>query len=178
MTTRRTLLAPAAALFLVLALAAAAPATAGEKHFPKPESYDVELAPVGESGVTGIAHLVLRGDRLTVLIRAFGLQPTHTHPVIIHGFPGGRSSLCPDAVAAVEESSPRFEPEDARAVFGYGLVGLDPSPRADVRGAVSFEHGYDVTADDLTPLTRRTFVLYHESGTPIACGEIRGTPSS
>lgn len=167
---------PALAAALLLALAAALPATAGEP-FPKPESYDVELAPVGESGVTGIAHLVLRGDRLTVLIRAFGLDPTQTHPVIIHGFPGNRSSLCPDAVPAVQETSQRFEAEDARTVFGYGLVGLDPSPQADIRGVVTFEHGYDVTADDLTPLGRRSFVLYHESGVPLACGEIRSDPS-
>lgn len=171
---RTHLLAPAVVV-LLLAAAAAAPAAAGET-FPKPESYDVELAPVAESGVTGIAHLVLRGDRLTVIIRAFGLEPTETHPVIIHGFPGNRSSLCPDAVPAVQETSQQFEAEDARAVFGYGIVGLDPSPRADVRGVVTFEHGYDVSADDLAPLARRSFVLYHESGTPLACGEIRGYP--
>lgn len=171
---RRSL--PALAVALLLTAAAAAPAAAGE-HFAKPESYDVELAPVGESGVTGIAHLVLRGDRLTVLIRAFGLEPTQIHPVIIHGFPGNRASLCPDAVPAVQESSQRFAAEDARTVFGYGLVGLDPSPQADLRGAVAFEHGYDVAADELVPLGRRSFVLYHESGVPLACGEIRGYPN-
>lgn len=172
---RHTLTAPAA--ILLLALATAVPATAGEK-FPKPVSYDVELAPVGESGVTGIAHLVLRGDRLTVLIRAFGLEPTQIHPVIIHGYPGNRPALCPDAAPAVQESSQQFEAEDARTLFGYGLVGLDPSPQADLRGAVTFEHGYDVAADALSPLGRRSFVVYHESGTPLACGEIRGYPSS
>lgn len=172
----RSLMVPAAVL--LLALVAAIPATAEEKPFPKPESYDVELAPIGESGVTGVAHLVLRGDRLTVLIRAFGLQPAETHPVIIHGFPGNRASLCPDAVPAVQETSQRFDAEDARAVFGYGLVGLDPSPKTDVRGVVTFEHGYDVTGDDLAPLGRRSFVLYHESGIPLACGEIRAYPTS
>lgn len=172
----RSLLVPAAVL--LLAFAAAAPVAGAERSLDKPESYDVELAPIGESGVTGIAHLVLRGDRLTVLIRAFGLEPTGTHPVIIHGFPGNRASLCPDAVPAVQETSQQFEAEDARAVFGYGLVGLDPSPQADVRGVVTFEHGYDVTGDGLTPLGRRSFVLYHESGIPLACGEIRAYPTS
>ena len=174
--TRRSLLAPAV-LVLALAGAAAVPAAASEKPFPKPESYDVELAPVGESGVTGIAHLVLRGDRLTVLIRAFGLEPAETHPVIIHGYPGNRPSLCPDAVPAVQESSQRFGADDARAVFGYGILGLDPSPRADVRGVVTFEQGYDVSGDDLAPLGRRSFVLYHETGVPLACGEIRSYPN-
>lgn len=171
--TCRSPLAPA--LILLLAFAIAAPAAA-EQRSPRPESYDVELASVGESGVTGIAHLVLRGDRLTVLIRAFGMEPTKTHPVIIHGFPGARASVCPHALPAVQEESQRFEPEDARAVFGYGLVGLDPSPQADLRGVVTFEHGYDVTADVLAPLARRTLVLYHESGIPLACGEVRGYP--
>jgi hypothetical protein len=170
----KVLLAPVATLALVLA--AAAPALAAS-NFPKPTSYDVELAPVGDSGVTGIAHLVLRGERLTVLIRAFGLDPIKTHPVIIHGFPGGRAALCPDAAPAVEETSRRFAADDARAVFGYGLIGLDPSPRADLSGVVSFEHGYDVTTDLVAPLERRTFVIYHESGVPLACGEIRSDPN-
>lgn len=170
----KALLAPLATFALVLAAAAPAPAAT---HFPKPSSYDVELAPVGDSGVTGIAHLVLRGDRLTVLIRAFGLEPARTHPVIIHGFPGGRASLCPDAAPAVEETSQRFAADDARAVFGYGLIGLDPSPKADLSGVVTFEHGYDVTSDLVKPLDRRTFVVYHESGVPLACGEIRSDPN-
>lgn len=171
--TARTTTALAAAAVLVIGLALAAPADA-EYPWPKPQSYDVEIAPVGESGVTGIAHLVLRGDRLTVLIRAYGLDPATEHPVIIHGFPGGRSSVCPDAVQAVQEESDRFAADDARALFGNGLIGLQPSPAADLSGVVSFEHGYDVEAASVTPLTRRTLVLYTGEGVPIGCGEIRG----
>ena len=161
---------------LALGLALAAPADA-EYPWPKPESYDVELAPVGDSGVTGIAHLVLRGDRLTVLIRAYGLSPAQEHPVIIHGFPGGRSSVCPDAATAVQDTTERFAENDARNVFGNGLIGLQPSPQADLSGVVAFEHGYDVDGDAVTPLTRRTLVVYTEDGTPLACGEVRGDKS-
>lgn len=165
---------PTATLALLVSVAGSALAAS---HFPKPTSYEVEIAPIGDSGVTGIAHLVLRGDRLTVLIRAFGLGPAQTHPVIIHGFPGGRTSVCPHAAAAVEEESQRFAADDARAVFGYGLIGLKPSPQADLRGVVSFQHGYDVESDLVAPLDRRTLVIYHESGVPLACGEIRSGPT-
>lgn len=166
----------AAICLLVFFVGATAP-TAAEYPWPKPESYDVELAPVGESGVTGIAHLVLRGDRLTVLIRAFGLDPVQMHPVIIHGFPGGRSSVCPDAAPAVQEDSQRFEAADARILFGHGLIGLHPSPEADRQGTIAFQHGYDLDTDDVRPLARRTLVVYHRDGVPIACGEIRNEPS-
>lgn len=162
----------AVSVVAVLVLCLAGPA-AGEYPWPKPESFEVELAPIGESDVTGTAHLVLRGDRLTVLVRAFGLDPTRVHPLIIHGFPHGRTSTCPDAAPAVEETS-TFEVEDARAAFGFDLLGLDPSPAADRGGAVAFEHAYDIDAEVIAPLSRRTLVLYHESGVPIACGEIRG----
>lgn len=175
--TTRTATALTAAVVLALGLALAAPADA-EYPWPKPESYDVEIAPVGDSGVTGIAHLVLRGDRLTVLIRAYGLDPATEHPVIIHGFPSGRSSVCPDAAPAVQEESRRFAADDARSLFGNGLIGLQPSPSADLSGAVAFEHGYDVEADAVAPLTRRTLVVYTGDGVPVACGEIRGEPST
>lgn len=162
---------------LAMGLAIAAPATA-QNPLPIPESYDVEIAPVGDSGVTGIAHLVLRGDRLVVLIRAYGLHPSHEHPVIIHGFPGGRSSVCPDAAAAVQEESERFASDDARALFGNGLMGLQPSPQANLSGVVEFQHGYDVDAANVGPLTRRTMVMYTEDGVPIGCGEIRTEPTT
>ncbi len=173
----RTSTALAAVAVLAATLGLAAPADA-QNPWPKPQSYDVEIAPVGESGVTGIAHLVLRGDRLTVLIRAYGLDPIAEHPVIIHGFPGGRSSVCPDAAPAVQEESRRFAADDARSLFGNGLIGLQPSPAADLSGVVAFEHGYDVEAAAVAPLSRRTLVVYTGAGVPIACGEIRGEPST
>lgn len=177
--TSKTVSALCAGFALVagLALAPAAGAADAPGRFPKPESFDVELAPIGDSGVTGIAHLVLRGDRLTVLIRAYGLDPAQTHPAIIHGFPAGRTSVCPDAVQAVQEESAGFASDDARSLFGSGLVGLDPSPQADLGGIVAFQHGYDVEAAQIAPLSRRTLVLYHGDGVPVACGEIRGEPS-
>jgi hypothetical protein len=156
----------------VLLLSLAGPA-AGEYPWPKPQSFEVELSPVDDSEVSGIAHLVLRGDRLTVLVRAFGLDPTQVHPLIIHGFPGGRAATCPDAAPAVQETS-SLTADDVRAVFGFGLIGLDPSPEADRGGAVAFEHSYAIDASAVAPLSRRTLVLYHSSGIPIACGEIRG----
>ena len=164
---------PAIPAVAVLVLCFAAGPAAGEYPWPKPQSFEVELAPVGESDVTGTAHLVLRGDRLTVLVRAFGLDPTKIHPLIIHGFPHGRASTCPDAAPAVQETS-SFDVEDVRSAFGFDLIGLDPSPAADRGGTVAFEHAYDIDAETVAPLSRRTLVLYHESGIPIACGEIRG----
>lgn len=163
----------ALASMLLLSSAAAA----GEPPWPKPQSYQVELAPVAGSDVTGTAHLVLRGGRLSVILRAFGLDPGKLHPVIIHGFPGGRSATCPDAAPAVEESS-TLGADDVRQVFGLDLLGLDPSPKADLGGIVTFQQGFDVEPDAIEPLARRTLVLYHHSGTPIACGEIRTYPSS
>lgn len=170
----RSIVAPAALLFLSLVLAAPAEA---EYPWPRPESFQVELAPVNDSDVTGTAHLVLRGDRLSVILRAHGLDPGKEHPVIIHGFPGGRASICPDASPAVQEAS-SFKPDDVRRIFGFGLLGLEPSPQADRGGAALFEHGFDVEPDAIEPLARRTLVLYHHSGTPIACGEIQRYPTS
>lgn len=170
----RSIVAPAA--FLLLSLALTPPADA-EYPWPKPESFDVELAPVEDSDVTGTAHLVLRGDRLSVILRAHGLDPGKVHPVILHGFPGGRTSICPGASPAVREIS-SLDPDDVRRVFGLGLLGLVPSPKADLGGVATFEHAYDVEPEAIEPLARRTLVLYHESGTPIACGEIRRYPSS
>lgn len=64
-----------------------------------------------------------------------------------------------------------------RQVFGFGLLGLEPSPQADRWGIALFEHGFDVEPDVIEPLARRTLVLYHRSGTPIACGEIQRYPT-
>ncbi|HSL84985.1 MAG TPA: hypothetical protein VLF66_19575 [Thermoanaerobaculia bacterium] len=169
-------LALVSVLSLSLAFSLAHPAAAGSP--PLPQSYEVELAPVGGSDVTGTAHLVLRGERLSVILRAFGLDPGKVHPTIIHGFPGGRASICPDAAPAVEESSSLGKEDDVRRVFGLDLLGLDPSPEADLGGVATFQHGYDVEPRTIEPLARRTLVLYHASGTPIACGEIRTYPSS
>lgn len=170
----RSIVLPAA--FLISVLTLGTPATA-DYPWPKPESFDVLLAPVGGSGVTGTAHLVIRGERLSVILRAFGLDPREVHPVIFHGFPGRRSSICPDLSPAVEEpGSPG--PDDVPWGFGRALLGLDPSPEADLGGVIAFEHAFEVEPERIAPLSRRTLVLYHPSGKPLACGEIRPYPSS
>lgn len=170
----RSVVLPAA--FLISALVLAAPAAA-DYPWPKPESFDVLLAPVGDSGVTGTAHLVLRGERLSLILRAYGLDPGEVHPVIVHGFPGRRSSICPDLSPAVQERGTPG-PDDVPWGFGQALLGLDPSPEADLGGVIAFEHAYDVDPATIAPLSRRTLVLYHESGTPVACGEIRAYPAT
>lgn len=173
----RTLALASVLLLSLASTVAPRPAAAGSSQ-PRPLSYEVELAPVAGSDVTGTAHLVLRGERLSVILRAFGLDPGKIHPVIIHGFPGGRASICPDAAPAVEESSSLGSEDDVRRVFGLDLFGLDPSPEADLGGIATFQQGYDVEPQTIEPLARRTLVLYHASGIPIACGEIRTYPNS
>ncbi len=163
-----------------LALAAAALAAtflttaAGAYVGPKPQSFDVELAPVGDSGVTGIAHLVLRGDHLSIQIRAFGLDPLEVHPAALDGAQGGRSSLCPTSDTADEVKLQVVSPAAGGPVTGRDRVALVPPPTSDGRGAVVFEHEYTIDASRLTPLGSRTLVLYDldSGGRPVACGRI------
>ncbi len=163
-----------------LALAAAALAAtflttaAGAYVGPKPQSYDVELAPVGDSGVTGIAHLVLRGDQLSIQIRAFGLDPLEVHPAALDGPRAGRASRCPRDGASPTAQVYVVSSTSTGSLSGPGRLALVPPPAADGQGAVVFEHQYTVDAGRLGPLTRRTLVLYDldSGGRAVACGRI------
>ena len=159
----------APALALALALAVTAPCHPAE-HFAKPLSYDVELAPVAGSGVTGIAHLVLRGDQLTVLVRAFGLDPNAESPISIVPADGTRTADCPTAATAAAGRSSAVSADRS----GTSPVRLVPSPASDLRGAVAFEHRYTVEVSELRPLTHHLFVLQDEGpeAEALACGRI------
>ena len=148
-------------LAIALALVASVPCHPAER-FAKPLSYDVELAPVAGSGVTGIAHLVLRGDQLTVLVRASGLDPNAESPISIVRSAGPRAAGCPAFAAAAADRS------------GTDPVRLAPAPASDLRGAVTFEHRYTVDVSALRPLTHYLFILQDEGPevAALACGRI------
>lgn len=135
-------------------------ASAGAAHaWPKPESFDVELAPVGGSETTGIAHLVLRGDQLSVQIRAFGFDPAKLYPVALTAACGGPQG---EVLAA---SGDRFL---------LASVPLDPAPRADRRGALIHQQTYRLNGTTRAPLAGRALVVYDPfSGAPIACGPLQ-----
>lgn len=168
-STRSTRIALAAAL-----AAAFLATTAGAYVGSKPQSFDVELAPVGDSGVTGIAHLVLRGDQLAVQIRAFGLDPLEVHPAALEGPGGSRVARCPAGATASGSQVHLVSPASNGSLSGPGRLALLPAPAADGQGALVFEHAYRVDAARLRPLTRRTLVLYDldSGGRPVACGRI------
>jgi len=159
MTWKSSTVAPVFAI--ALALVVTVPCHAAER-FAKPLSYDVELAPVAGSGVTGIAHLVLRGDQLTVLVRAFGLDPNAESPISIVRSSGPRATGCPAFAAVAANRS------------GTNPVRLLPSPASDLRGAVTFEHRYTVDVSELRPLTHYLFILEDEGPevAALACGRI------
>ncbi len=61
------------------------------------QTFRVELDELNDSGATGRAKLLLRGNQLTITIKARGLAPNLVHAQHIHG---KGMSECPQASAA------------------------------------------------------------------------------
>lgn len=165
----------AAALLAALLTLCAVPVRVAAEGPVKPLSFDVELAPIGGSGVTGIAHLILRGERLTVLVRAFGFVPDQVIPMTIYGLGDDGSAECPPGIQTRDEPprDPRSTEVDRSSAAGRRT--LDPSPRTDLRGALISQQDYTVDIDRLMPLEGRTVILRSAedgSGEPLACGRI------
>lgn len=139
------------------------------------QSFVVDLDPLNNSGVDGAASLTLRGNQLTVQIRATGLVPNQTHPQHIHGLAGTMNATCPTAAMAGADGV--LSLEEGLPAYGPVLLPLDPFPSGS---PVSFQQTYTIDVNNLQPLQNRVIVLHgamvaeqYVASLPVACGEIR-----
>jgi len=145
-----SLTTPAFAMPATVASTQADPVTSGH--------YIVQLRPLNNSGVRGIAEIWVQGDNLKVMIHANGLTPNEVHLQHIH-----MGNTC-DPLTPV-------------------LMPLTPYPTSSHSGIGNFMHTYQDAASNLAPLETRTVVLHgmmvdgtYSAGTPVACGVVRAVP--
>lgn len=159
------------------ALLAAAPAQAA------PMLFEANLAPLNNSGVSGLARLSLDGNLLTVNITASGLTPDQPHPQHIHGRfdEAGRPANSTVPTLALDTDRDGFiEVREGVPTYGPVILNFDSSPGSGQfptapGGVVNFTETYDVTNDslffdplsgqkftgaDIFPLTDREIVLH------------------
>jgi hypothetical protein len=169
---KKQLLLTLISLLLLAFGATAVSAHRGALHYTAP------LSSLNDSGVSGVAHLTLDGDQLTVSIQADGFEANRVHPQHIHGFTENKANAtCPteeadangDGVIDLGEGLPDYGPV---------LLSLQEFPTAPT-GSVDFEATYTVDARDLGPLQNRAIVLHgltvngeYVPSLPIACGQI------
>jgi hypothetical protein len=123
-------------------------ATAGHDKANVKEHHVAMLKPVPHdpqadhgSNVRGEAHVMRRGDRIKVMLKARGLSPNLPHAVHIHGKNAGELAFCPGAerrAAMVDDGLI----ETAEGVPDYGPV------------QVSFTTKGDTSADSVLALDR------------------------
>ena len=141
----------------------------------KAKLYQVNFAELNNSGVTGMAELVLDGVNLTVRISASGLQPG-SHAQHIHGFvENNRNSDCPPASADTDGDG-LISVGEGVPFYGGVRLALTPFPEADADGNIEFEMTYYNVTKEITPLQNKTIVLHGVEGMPslpVACGQIQ-----
>lgn len=96
MNRSQPLIAAAVALPLLLGGGAAAAADGATGH-ASTQVYRTTLSELNDSGATGFAVMQLRGDELTIKLKARGLLPNAVHAQHIHG--EGNSECPPDSAA-------------------------------------------------------------------------------
>lgn len=100
---KKSRIAAAGALLATLSVGSAAVAGAHTDPTPRPSTaertqvFRAELDELNDSGAFGTAHLRLRGNELSIRIRARGLAPNLVHAQHIHGI---GNSECPPSAAA------------------------------------------------------------------------------
>ncbi|MFJ4714115.1 hypothetical protein [Streptomyces sp. NPDC088785] len=155
-TARLTILAAAPAALALCAV----PAVAHEGHTTAAsgDTYQVDLAPLNDSGSKGTAMLSLDGTRLTVKIEASGLVPGQPHAQHIHGSTTGHDFHCPDAsadknkdgIVTTAEGLPSYGDINISLTTkgdtskGSGLA-VDRMPTADKSGKLSYQRTLTVS---------------------------------
>lgn len=145
--------------------------------------YKTYLNTLNNSGVHGVARVVLKGNRLTVSIQAEGVEAGKPHPQHIHGFADDSAASCPD-LSADTDGDHLVSVGEGVPVFGPIILPLQPFQTAE-DGTINYQEefmlGEDVavTVDDVEPLGKRTIVLHGLTidGTyvptmPVACGRL------
>ena len=147
--------------------------------------FEVDLASLNNSGVTGKAEISVEGDMIKVKIEAEGLEPGMPHPQHIHGFDTPKNATCPgpdrdtdgDGFISVGEGLPDYGPV---------ILPLTPFNQVNEEGELRFEATYPIP-DGLQPidtLQNRAVVLHgltvdgqYVPSMPIACGQIERSPN-
>ncbi|WP_162427194.1 hypothetical protein [Pontibacter pudoricolor] len=143
------------------------------------KTYTVELMELNGSGVNGMAHIELMGDKIDVSLEAGGLTPEMEHMQHIHGFiENNRNAVCPppsadtngDGLISLVEGIP---------FYGPVLVPLTPYPVADATGMVDFMNQYPI-GRTVRSLQNNVIVLHgmyvdgvYDPTIPVACGQIK-----
>lgn len=143
------------------------------------KEYRAVLSSLNNSGASGIATLMLDGDKLTVTIEAMGLEANKVHPQHIHGFvENNRNSTCP-TMAADTNGDGLVDLIEGLPSYGPVILNLTPTPTADASGRVMYTQTFTISKD-LLPLQNRAIVLHGLTvdGTywptlPVACGQIK-----
>ncbi|MGW7089532.1 hypothetical protein ACWGH2_39430 [Streptomyces sp. NPDC054871] len=148
MPKRIGLLAALAALpAALLTVAVSTPVFAAD-----PPAYQIDLAPLNDSGSTGTALLSLRGNALTVWIKSEGLVPGQPSAQHLHGSTDGHDFQCPDdgddtngdGILDNTEATVHYGDinisltESGGTDAGSGLA-VDRMPVADAQGKVSYK---------------------------------------
>lgn len=159
-------------LFAVTLALSLAPAVGAH---PSTRVYRVALRPLNDSGVTGSAQLIQRGNKVRVILRARGLEPNMVHPQHIHGIAGNQDAVCPPASAAGPDGL--LSLTDGLPFYGPVLQSLTPFPMAS-HGKVTYNQTFRISGD-LLELKDEVIVLHgmtvdgdYVATLPIACGEI------
>jgi Ca2+-binding RTX toxin-like protein len=153
-----------------------------------------DLNELNNSEAEGGALLLLKGDRLTVITAARGVEAGQTHVQHIHGFEDGRNATVP-TLAQDDDRDGFIELAEGLDTYGPVLLNLTSDPAAGLSGFPTptgdtflFSQTYDLSnpsngelaklLDDVS-LTRREIVLHgksvlagHGQGTT---GEVDGT---
>lgn len=164
-------------LTLASALAGMTMLAAGPVH-AAPVLYEATLAPLSNSGVSGLARLSQDGNMLTVNITASGLTPNQPHVQHIHGrFDDAGNPIKSVTPTLAQDIDGDGFIELAEGVPSYGPIILNfDSPSGSGQfptapeGTVNFTQSYDLSnspsfaqgfaIEDLLPLTLREIVLH------------------
>lgn len=169
-------------LVSILALVSVVSADSGVRGV---RSWLVELRPLNNSGVSGMAHLTLDGDELTVIIDATGLEADKPHAQHIHGLvdePSNRT--CPTAEADVDGDG-IVSVGEGLPYYGPVLLGLTPFTTAP-GGEIHYQQTFSDLSnlEPVDTLQNRAMVLHgltiagnYVGSTPVACGQIKPAPN-
>lgn len=162
-----------------------APATSSAPATASAQVFTARLDAANRSGVSGEATVAVQGSTLVVEIAARGMVPDQMHAQHIHGFPGGRVSTCPpEPPSGIVMAEPQAEES-----YGPVLVPLEPFPKADASGNVTYTATIQSTSAvptiSVTPLEGREIVLHglmtggtYDKSAPVACGTLHVMPGA
>ena len=157
--------------------------SAGVAVSDAPEKHRAQLSPVphpgndGGSNVTARAKLHLRGQELSVLLKARGLSGDLPHAMHIHGKDAGELAFCPGADRADDLRADGLI-ETAEGLEDYGpvqvsfttvgdtgpgsVLALDRFPVATRNGHLTYRRTFQIPADIAANLDEKHIVIHGE----------------